>query len=69
VCLFMFVVVANVVVFNETTTPATLVLFFDICSHVKSYNLFLANGCVVGCKQDKINNLIILSKLEQVDLK
>jgi hypothetical protein len=24
---------------------------------------------VLGCKQDKMNNLITLSKLEQVDLK
>jgi len=71
----MFVVVVNVIVVNVVvmlnviTTLVTLALFIDICFHVKSCNLFFTNGCAIGCNQDKMNNLITLSKLKQVRFK
>ncbi len=38
---------------------------------IEKPNAHLIHGyvLVLGCKQDKVNNLITLSKLEQVDLK
>lgn len=50
VTIVMFVVVNVVVMLNATTALVTFAPSFDICFHVKSCNLFLANGCVVGCK-------------------
>ncbi len=32
-------------------------------------NLIVTNQMILRCKQDKLNNLITLSKLEQIDLK
>jgi hypothetical protein len=42
-----------------------------ICTNWKNPNAHPIHGyvLVLGCKQDKVNNLITLSKLEQVDLK
>jgi hypothetical protein len=33
------------------------------------YLIIMFSRGLIGCKQDKVNNLITLSKLEQIDLK